>query len=587
MRTQREKKASRVRRAASAQPSYVGRRRAVVLALNLAAVTLIAGAFAQQILRKDDLQARADRKYLSPVEVPAHRGAITDRHGEILAVSTPVDSVWADPKKFLPDGAQLEALARVLGKPAADLERLLSSYREKNFVYLDRWLTPDRAQEVVAQAEHLGLEGIGLRREYRRYYPAGEVFAHVVGFAGRDDQGQEGVELSYEEHLRGEAGRKWVIRDARRRMLEDVESIERAKEGEDLHLSLDRRLQFVAYRALKSAVARHRARSGSAVLLDARTGEVLAMVSQPAYNPNGDRSDINGGLRNRAVTDVYEPGSTMKPFTVALALDAGVITEDTTIDTTPGQIRIGGYRVKDTRSLGMIDPATLLRKSSNVGAARIALKLPREQFWRQLANLGFGVATGTGFPGEASGHLADYHGWATIDHATLSFGYGISVSTLQLAQAYAVLAADGVRRPVSLLFQEQPPAGQQVLSERAAQGVRRMLEAVVTSEGTAPRAAVPGFRVAGKTGTVKKLGPNGYEDRKYRSLFAGMAPASDPRLVLVVMIDEPGGKEYYGGAVAGPVFARIMTQALRLFNVAPDDPAVVPGLLVATAEIEQ
>ena len=583
MSKQREKQAARVRRAERAQPSYIGRRRTVVLALTLAGVTLIGGAYYQQILRKDDLQARADRKYLSPVEVPAHRGVITDRNGEILAVSTPVDSVWADPRKFAPDDKQLRALARVLGKRDADLARLLESYRDKNFVYLERWLTPEDAARALAEAERLGLDGVGLRREYRRYYPAGEVFAHVVGFAGRDDNGLEGIELLYEDHLRGIPGRKWVIRDARRRMLEDVESIERAKEGEDLRLSLDRRLQFVAYRALKSAVTKHRAKAGSAVLLDARTGEVLAMVSQPAYNPNGDRSDLDGRLRNRALTDVYEPGSTMKPFTVAAALDAGIIAENTAIDTGPGEMRIGGYRVRDTRPLGVIDPATLLRKSSNVGAAKVALEMPRERFWQYLVDLGFGVSTGTGFPGEAAGRLGDYHGWARIEHATLSFGYGISMTTLQLARAYAVLAADGVRRPVSLLALPEAPAGEQVFSDRSARVVRQMLEAVASSEGTAPRAAVPGFRVAGKTGTVKKLGPNGYEKKKYRSLFAGMAPASDPRLVLAIMVDEPRGKEYYGGAVAGPVFAEIMTQALRLLNVAPDDPAVVPGLRLATA----
>ena len=581
MSNRRKKSAARVRRAEQAQPSYRGRRFTLAAMLGLAALTIVAGAFYQQILQKDFLQARADRKYLSPVTVPAHRGVITDRHGEVLAVSTPVDSVWADPRRFAPDAAQLKALAKVLGRKSDELAKLVAAYRDKNFVYLARWLTPDKAAKVAAEAERLDLDGIGLRREYRRYYPAGEVFAHVVGIAGRDDSGLEGVELLYEDHLRGIAGRKWVIRDARRRMIEDVENIESPKAGRDLKLSLDRRLQFLAYRALKSAVKKHRAVSASAVLLDAQTGEVLAMVNQPAYNPNGDRKGIGGRLRNRSMTDVYEPGSTMKPFTVAAAFDAGNLSPNSPIDTGRGVMRIGGHRVRDHRPLGVIDPATLLRKSSNVGAAKVALGLPREKYWGYLSRFGFGVPTGTGFPAEAGGRLADYHDWATIDHATLSFGYSISVSTLQLAQAYAVLAADGVRRPVSLLRLEEVPGGER------ARTVRTMLEQVVSPEGTAPRAAVPGFRVSGKTGTVKKLGPNGYEKKKYRSLFAGMAPASDPRLVLVIMIDEPRAGDYYGGLVAGPVFSEIMTQALRLLNVAPDDPEVLADLRLAVVEAEK
>jgi len=577
----RQQNAARVRRAEQVQPSYVGRRRTVVGVLAVSAILVSAGAYYQQIWRKDFLQQRAENMYLGYMEIPAHRGVITDRNGEILAVSTPVDSVSANPKRFNGGVEQMKALAKVLGKGADELQQVLASHSGKDFVFLERWLTPEDAAKVMAESQRLGIEGIKLEREYRRYYPTGEVFAHVVGFAGRDDVGQEGLELFYENQLGGAPGRKWVITDAQRRLVEDVQKIEAPKEGQDLQLSLDRRLQFLTYKALKSAVTKHKAKSGSAVLLDAKTGEVLAMVNQPAYNPNSDRSDTGGRKRNRALTDVFEPGSTMKPFTVAAALNMGVIKENSAIDTGNGEMRIGAHKVSDHRAYGVIDPATILRKSSNVGAAKIALDMPREKFWGFLSQLGFGTATGIGFPGEADGHLADYQGWATIDQATLAFGYGISVSTLQLAQAYAVLAVDGIRRPVSLLRQEEVPVGERVLGAAAARKVRHMMEAVTSDTGTAPLAKVPGFRVAGKTGTVKKLGRGGYEDDKYRSLFAGMVPASDPRLVMVVMIDEPRAGEFYGGRVAAPVFSEVMTQALRLLNVPPDDEQLMSDLRLA------
>jgi len=581
MSKRRQRNAERVRRSEQMQPSYVGRRRAVMSLLALAAVVMVAGAFYEQIWRKDFLQQRAENMHIGYMEIPAHRGVITDRNGEILAVSTPVDSVSANPRRFKGSLEQLAALSKLLGKGADELQQLIASHAGKDFVFLERWLTPENAAKVMTEAKRLGIEGIKLEREYRRYYPTGEVFAHVVGIAGHDDVGREGMELHYEERLRGVPGRKWIITDARRRLVEDVEKIEARKEGRDLQLSLDRRLQFVAYKALKSAVTKHKAIAGSAVLLDVRTGEVLAMVSQPAYNPNSDRSDAGGRKRNRALTDVFEPGSTMKPFTVAAALDSGLITETSGIDTGSGELSIGAHKVSDHRPYGVIDAATILRKSSNVGAAKLALEMPREAFWRFLSRLGFGTATGVGFPGEADGHLADHRGWATIDQATLSFGYGISVSTLQLAQAYAVLAADGVHRPVSLLRRDAAYSAQRVMGADAARAVRRMLESVVSDEGTAPLAKVPGYRVAGKTGTVKKLGRGGYEDKKYRALFAGMAPASDPRLALVVVIDEPRTGEFYGGRVAAPVFSEIMTQALRLLNVPPDDQQVISDLRLA------
>ncbi|MEN8174664.1 MAG: penicillin-binding protein 2 [Pseudomonadota bacterium] len=579
----RKRRAANARRAQRAHPSYIGRRRTLAVVLTLMAVALVGGGYYQQIVRKDFLQDRANANYLSPVEVPAHRGVIRDRHGEVLAVSTPVDSVGVDPRLVGTDAERLAVMADALGQGVDEIRQRIASHSNKEFIYLARWLAPEKAQGVVDAAEAAGIEGVSLKREYRRYYPGSEVFSHVVGFAGSDDVGQEGLELHYDEHLRAVPGRKWVIRDARRRMLEDVEKIRAPKEGQDLRLTLDHRLQFITYKALKRAVGHHGARGGSAVLLDVLNGEILAAANQPGYNPNSDRSNKGGSHKNRALTDVYEPGSTLKPFTVAIGLELGTITPATRIDTGAGHFSIGANRVRDHRPLGTIDPATVLRKSSNVGAARIALDLPQEQYWKLLSDFGFGRAAGVGFPAEADGYLADYQRWANIDQATLSFGYGLSVSTLQLAQAYAILAADGILRRPSLLMGDQPADGQKVLSATVARTVRHMMEAVATSEGTAPRAAIDGYSVAGKTGTVKKLGPKGYEKKKYRSLFAGMAPASDPRLVLVVMVDEPRKKGYYGGVVAAPVFAEVMTAALRLLNVPPDRPQQLDEIQLAAS----
>ena len=420
-----------------------------------------------------------------------------------------------------------------------------------------------------------------MQREYRRYYPGGEVFAHTVGFTNVDDQGLEGLELAYDQWLQGTPGRKRVIRDGHARVVRNVESIREPVEGKNLVLSIDRRLQFLAYRELKAAVQQHKAKSGSIVILDALTGEVLTMVNQPAYNPNGSKQGRRGRLRNRAVTDVFEPGSTMKPFTVAAALESGRYRPRTRIDTSPGSMRVGRHQVRDIRNYGAIDVATVIRKSSNVGVSKIALDLPREDLWRFFSRLGFGESTGSGFPGEADGQLTPHQRWARIDQATLSFGYGLSATPLQLARAYAVLAAEGIRRPVSLLRLERPPAGDRVMSPATARAVLTMLEAVVSTEGTAPDAAVAGYRVAGKTGTIKKSVSGGYAEDRYVSVFTGIAPASAPRLVVVVMIDEPGAGKYYGGQVAGPVFSKVMAGALRLMNITPDDLAAEGVRLVS------
>ena len=582
MAARRDKRARQVKREEKALPSYAGRRYTVLSLFAVGVVALVWRAVDQQILEKDFLQAEGADRYLARVEMPAHRGLITDRRGDVLALSTPVDSIAANPRVMKTDTEQLVALAKALEIQPAALRDRLARFNHRRFVYLKRRLPPAEAAHVMDVVKAHDIRGVHTEREYKRYSPAGEVFAHVVGFTDVDDKGQEGLELAYDAALRGEDGAKRVLRDGRRQAVDDVENIRSPRAGKHLALSIDQRLQFIAYRELKAAVKRHRALSGSLVLLDVKTGEVLAMVNQPSFNPNGSRANRAGRLRNRALTDVFEPGSTMKPFTIAAALDEGSIRPDSLIDTGPGYFHLGAARVKDSKNLGVIDVATVLSRSSNVGAGRIALGLEKRELWEVMDQLGFGQRADTGFPGEVGGQLSDYRRWAQIDQATLSFGYGIAVTTLQLAQAYAVLANDGVRLPVSLLKRDLPPRGERVFSVETAKAVRRMLGSVVGVDGTAPEAAVAGYRVAGKTGTVKKFGPEGYSDDRYLSLFAGMAPARDPRVALVVVIDEPRTGRFYGGKVAGPVFSSVMAETLRLLNVSPD--AVIdPALRMAQA----
>ena len=582
MAARRNKRARQVRRAEKALPSYTGRRNTVLALFLLAGAALVWRAVDQQILEKDFLQSEGADRYLDRVAVPAHRGLITDRRGDVLALSTPVDSIAANPRVLGTDAQQLVVLAKALGKHPEKLRARLARYSQRHFVFLKRGLPPAEAANVMRVVKAHGIQGVHVKPEYRRYYPAGEVAAHVLGFTDVDDRPQEGLERAFDDVLRGENGAKLVLRDGRRQAVDDVENIRSPRAGNHLALSIDQRLQFIAYRELKAAVKRHRAISGSLVLLDARSGEILAMVNQPSFNPNGNRSNRAGRLRNRALTDLFEPGSTMKPFTVAAALDKGDIQVDSLIDTSPGYFRVGAAQVRDSRNLGVIDIGTVLSKSSNVGAGKIALDLDKRDLWRVMDRLGFGHSTGTGFPGEADGQLNDYRRWARIDQATLSYGYGIAVTTLQLAQAYAALANDGVLVPTTLLKRDALPQGRRVFAARTAVAVRKMLEAVVAADGTAPKAAVPGYHVSGKTGTVKKFGPNGYSDDRYLSLFAGIAPARDPRVVLVVMLNEPRAGKFYGGQVAGPVFAAVMAETLRLLNIAPDL-AIDPALRVADA----
>ncbi len=563
------------------QISFVWRRRAVLLVMLSAVIGLVARAADLQIRDKEFLQNQGDVRHMRTVEVPAYRGAILDKSGEPLAISTPVDSVWVNPKELLADPSYIPQLAKVIGFKVSGLQQKLEQRKEKEFIYLRRRVQPHIAQQV----KELNAPGVGLQREYQRYYPAGEITGHVTGFTDIDDNGQEGLELAYDEWLQGDAGAKKVLKDRYGRSVEDVENIKNPSQGKELQLSIDKRVQYIAYRELKKAVTKHKARSGSAVVLDASSGEILAMVNQPSYNPN-NRSEFKGSrYRNRAITDLFEPGSTIKPLAIATALDMGIINPNTRFNTAPGYMRVGKNTIKDVRNYGMINVKTILAKSSNVGVTKIALRIPPEKMVNTLFDVGFGVDTGSSFPGEASGQLTNKERWHDIERATLSFGYGISATTLQLAQAYTVFANKGKLKKVKLLGgEEAAEADKEVFSERTAKQVLRMMEQVTSDDGTAPLAQIPNYRVAGKTGTVKKSVAGGYSDDKYLAVFAGMVPASKPRFVMVVTIDEPSNGDYYSGKVAAPVFSEVMADVLRLMNVAPDKLAKGKSSRVAGAD---
>jgi cell division protein FtsI (penicillin-binding protein 3) len=548
-------------------------RRRLLVRVLLLAITggLLWRAVDLQHTDRDFLKGQGDARSLRVATIPAHRGKILDRNGEPLAISTPVDSVWANPRELAGATRRLPELGKLLGVDVATLERLVAERGGREFVYLKRHVAPQLAGKVSAA----GVPGVYLQREYRRYYPLGEVSAHVVGFTNVDDIGQEGMELAFDERLRGVGGAHRVLRDRLGRIVEEVESIRPPKAGGDLVLSVDRRIQYLAYRALLGAVKRNKARGGSVVVLESRTGEVLAMVNQPAYNPNNRGDRVSARYRNRAATDVFEPGSTIKPFTIAAALESGRFKVASRIDTNPGFLKIGKYTVRDLRNYGLIDLPTVIRKSSNVGATRLALAIEPRDLWQVLTRVGFGAGTASGFPGEAEGVLTHYFDWGNIHRATLSFGYGMSVSALQLAQAYAVIANDG--RFVRMAFErvDEPVEGVPVMGRATAESLRAMLESVLGPEGTAQRARVAGYRVGGKTGTVRKSITGGYSEDRYKAVFAGIAPITRPRLVVVVVIDEPGGKEYYGGQVAAPVYAEIMARTMRVLGIPPDDPSVI------------
>jgi len=538
----------------------------VIALIALAIAMLVWRAFDLHILDHAFLQGQGDARYLRAVPIATHRGMITDRNGEPLAVSTPVNSVWIHPKEFLTVQAQWPKLARILKIKVSKITQLVMKRKNRNFVYLQRHITPEVSQQILS----LGLAGVSLQTEYRRYYPAGEVASHVIGFTDIDDAGQEGLELAYNDWLKGTPGLKRVLKDRLGRVVKHVELIEQPKPGKDLILSIDRRLQYLTYRELKKAVYKHKAKSGSAVILDVKTGEVLAMVNQPSYNPNNRKNLKSKNFRNRAVTDIYEPGSTIKPFTIAAALESGKYHPSTRVDTTPGTFRVGTNLIRDTRNYGILDLKHIIQKSSNVGATKIALSIPANKITGLHNRVGFGVSSQSGFPGEVAGLVNVISDKQTIERATLSYGYGLSVTTLQLARAYAVIANKGKRTPVHFARVDNTVNTQAVIAENTSRQIISMMESVITDEGTGSLASIPGYRVAGKTGTVKKITMGGYSDKKYLSIFAGLVPASDPRMVMIITVDEPAGGVYYGGEVAAPVFSKVMAGALRILDVAPD-----------------
>lgn len=558
-----------------ALPAWRSRVLFVLLLAGLGA--LLARAIYLQGINNDFLQQKGDARYGRIVDIHAHRGMITDRHGEPLAVSTPVESVWASPADVEVSTKQIIQLAQIVGiSPEEAKDRLTNTSRE--FVYLKRQLPPEQAAKIVK----LGIPGVSLQREYRRYYPGGEVTAQLIGFTNVDDNGQEGIELALQAQLGGKAGSQQVIKDRRGFIVEDVASLRAPKAGSDIALSIDSKIQSLAFREIKQAVERHKAKAGSIVVLDARTGEVLALANWPSYNPNNRDKPSVAILRNRTVTDLFEPGSTMKPFTIAAALETGKIKPGTVIDTAGGVFTVNGRKIHDTHPEHALTVAQIIQKSSNVGTAKIALGMAPETFWHSLNESGFGSLTGSEFPGEAAGKLRDYKKWRPIEQATMSYGNGISVNLLQLARAYTVFANGGELKPITLLKQETPVVGVKVYSEATAQAVRDMMELVVKPGGTAPLAQITGYRVAGKTGTAHKLENGKYVDR-YVASFVGMAPASDPRLIVAVMINEPGGRDYYGGLVAAPVFSNVMGASLRTLSVPNDAP--LDNVLIAPGEV--
>lgn len=564
--------------------TFTGRHRLVALIMLGLFGSMAARAAYLTVVDRDFLRKQGDARMLRLEPIAAHRGILRDRNGLPLAVSTPVVSIWINPKEALAAKLDVPALARSLDLDADWLSQRLKKNRQREFTYIKRHLAPDAAELVLAR-EFPGVYGM---TEYRRFYPEGEVTSHILGFTNLDDQGQEGLELELDDTLRGVPGLKRVLRDLKGAKVKDVAMVRPAQPGQDVYLSFDARTQYLAYRELAQAVEQNGASAGTAVALDVDTGEVLAMVNQPAFNPN-NRSNLRPSeMRNRAVTDMFEPGSTMKPFTVAAGLESGKYSARSLFNTNPGTYKVYDKLIRDHENYGVIDLGTIITKSSNVASAQIALSLPREALPSFFSRVGFGRSTGSGFPGESAGRLQPPERWRPVEIATMSYGYGMTVTALQLARAYAMLAAGGVERPVSFLKVDGPVTGERVLSEDIARQLIPMMESVVTTDGTAIKAAVPGYRVAGKTGTAHKAQNGGYATDQYMSTFAGMAPASRPKVVLVVVMDSPVG-QYYGGLVSAPVFSRIMAETLRLMNVEPDKSAehlAQQGVLPAVARAD-
>jgi len=521
------------------------------------------------LINRNFLQRQGDLRALRTVSAPAFRGIITDRNGSPLAVNTVVYSVWINPQDFSLTDQDLKIVSQSLGISAAEIKKIILKEKNKHreFVYIKRGISPDAAAKLKQHA----LSGVYFQEAYKRYYPEGEVAAHFLGFTNIDDIGQEGIELAYNEWLSGKAGKKMVMKDRRGHVVSEISQITEQKPGNDLTLSIDRRIQYLAYRELMQGVIKNVAISGTVVVLDVKTGEVLAMVNQPSFNPNNRTLQKKDVYRNRAITDTFEPGSTIKAFSIASALDSGLFKPTTIIDTHPGWLRVDHHVVRDEHNNNSINVARILQVSSNVGTTKMILSLPPNQLWSLLHRVGFGETTGTGFPGEQSGSLVKRPVWAPFTLATLAFGYGISVTPLQLAQAYSIFANDGIKIPVSLLKIDKAPIGERVINEKVAREMRDLLESVISTKGATGRLAqVPGYRVAGKTGTAIMAGPHGYQKHHYTSSFIGLAPASHPRLVVAVIIHDPQGKDYYASQVCAPIFGKIMEGALRILNVAPD-----------------
>lgn len=549
------------------------------------ALALLVKTFDMQILHSEIYEQQGDARQLRTVSIAANRGDIVDRNGEVLAVSVPVHSIWVNPQEAVNDLDKLVKVANHLSLDEISLKKKINRNQDRQFLYLKRHVSPGLADKVMA----VNAPGVASLKEYRRYYPSGEVAAHVIGFSDIDDNGQEGVEKAFDKWLKGHPGKKRIIRDRLGRAVDDVERIKSAKPGKSIKLSIDKRLQYVTYRALKAAVIKHNAFAGSAVVLDVHTGEVLSMVNQPSFNVN-DRSQFQPDVtRNRAVTDTFEPGSTMKPITVAAALESGRWKPYSKIETAPGHMKVRGNLIRDHRNYGVLDVGGVLEKSSNVGISKIALAMDAEEQWSMYQKLGFGVTTGSGFTGEASGRLSLGSLNNDGERASLAYGYGVSVTPLQLAHAYSAIAADGVLRPINFVLDEEAVVnttvdGQRVMSAETAREVRKMMQRVVT-KGTGKKANVDNYSVAGKTGTVHKSVAGVYAEDRYSSIFAGMVPADNPELVMVVMIDEPRNGEYFGGDVAAPVFSQVMSSAMRLLDIAPDRVSEEQLINIVTTEL--
>ncbi|MGS2743156.1 peptidoglycan D,D-transpeptidase FtsI family protein [Halomonas sp. LS-001] len=539
----------------------------VVVAIILVACVLIGRVALLQVVDRPFLQSQGDARTLRHEAIPAHRGMITDRNGEPLAISTPVVTLWANPQELPEDAIQRIVLARELGMELDAFEARIARFSEHEFMYLRRHMTPDDAQRVL----NLRTPGVYSQQEYKRYYPAGEVAAQIIGVTNVDDQGQEGLELAYQPYLSGHLGQRRIIKDRRGRLVRELGVVKEAQPGGELVLSIDQRLQYMAYRELRSAVLENEADGGVALMMDAQTGEVLAMANYPSYNPNNRAGLDPRGLRNQAIVDVFEPGSVVKPLAMAAILESRQFSADKVVDTSPGWMRIDQYTIRDIGNYGKLDFSGILTKSSNIGMSKLALQMSDTAIWDKYNQLGLGQAPGTGFPGESGGSLPAPVQWSRSERAALSYGYGLSVSPLQLASAYTAIANGGVRMPPSLLRLAEAPQGIPSISPDVADELLVLLETSVGADTGGRRARVEGYRVAGKTGTVRKTGATGYSQTAYRSVFAGIAPASDPRIVTVIMVDHPKAGDIYGGAVAAPVFSSITGNALRLLDVPPDD----------------